>query len=130
MAIQPSTGYNDLIDSRNVFLGEDSCENAADETSDAVLGENVEGIVDVKERLDMPTEIHADATDNAKNQRRWNAHEARRWSYTDQTRHRAHTEAEQAEFILGLGKNVVEHTPGEATRTGGQIGYNAGQCST
>lgn len=108
----------DTIETDDGIGGEESVEDETDDTADTVLSEDIEGIVNADEELDLGSEVAGDASDDTEEDAGPGVDETRGGSGSDETRDGTGAPADHGPL---LSQAVIEETPGH----GGEHGSEA-----
>jgi hypothetical protein len=105
---------------------EETSQEVADDTTDTVLSEHIEALINAKDKLELGAKVASDGADNTEDNSspRGNVTSAR--GDGNETGNDTGAEADSAPLAL---KAVVEKAPGEASNAGGDVGDDAGHDS-
>ena len=107
--------------------GKETGKQVSDDTTNTVLSEHVETLIDADEELDLRSKIASDTTDNAEDESRPGRDVAGSGSDGDETSNDTRAETNRAPLLL---KTVIEQNPGQSTGAGRDVGDNASHDST
>lgn len=110
----------DAVQMRNVVGGEETREQVAEETANAMYGEDVQGVIGTQVILELGGEIASNSRRQSIDDGRPGGDEARSRCHADQTADDARTEADSAPFLL---EAVVDQTPSDAPDACGEVGH-------
>jgi hypothetical protein len=128
MVIDPATvDLGKSIKVGNVIGSEETGQQISDQTANTVNGKDIEGIVDVKQELELGSIIASNASDHAEDDCSPGGNEPTAGSDCDQSSNDTAAESDSRPFAF---KAVVEDTPSEATNAGGKVGNNRGHDGT
>lgn len=128
VVVQPTTwNRTHAIERRDVVGSEESGEEVADYTADAVLRKDIESVIDLQPVLDLRGIIASRRTDDTE-------HDGRPWRDVtgcrrdgDEPGNSSGTETHGGPLTL---KSVIKKHPCHASDTGGQIGHDTGHDGT
>jgi len=107
--------------------GEETGQQVANNATNTVLGEHIEGLIDAKEELDLGAKVASDGANNTKdNSSPWR-NETRARGNGNKTSNNTGAKANGTPLPL---KTIVEKAPGKATDTSRNVGHNTGHDST
>lgn len=104
----------------------DSSQDVADHAANAVDSENVEGIVNANEKLELGSKVAADGANDANDDAGPRSNIARRRSNRHQASNSPRAESNRAPFLL---QTVIQQDPSDASDRSSQVGHEAGHDS-
>ena len=121
-----SRDLGEAVEMSYVVCGEERGEDVADKTSNGVLGEDIEGVVDAEDELELGGIVGACGSDDSVDDCRPGGHESGTGSNGNETSHNSRAESNCGPFAF---ETVIKDTPGDTSDAGGQVGYNCGHDS-
>jgi hypothetical protein len=128
VVVEPSTrDLSEAVQMRYVVCGEESREDVADETTDGMLGEDVESIVDAEDELELGGVVGTGGSDDTVDDSGPCGNETGSRSDGYKTGDDSGAEPDSGPFAL---KTVIENTPGDTSDASGQVSYDGCHNST
>lgn len=128
VTVDPST-WNDsgAIEMSYVVRGKDTSQQVSDDSSNTVLSEDIEGVVNVDEELELGGVVACGSSDNTVDNSGpwWDV--SRSWSDGDETSDDTGAETNSGPLLL---KTVIEQAPGDSTDGSSNVGNQASHNST
>ena len=118
----PTRDDGDAVKSGNVVGSEEGGEDVADDATDAVLGEDVESVIDSDPELDLGGEIAAGGAYDTEDNRRPGGNVSGRGRDGNETSDGTRTEADGRPLPL---ETIIEDAPCHTADGGSKIGYDA-----
>jgi len=111
----------------NVIGSEETGQQISNQTANTVNGEDIKGIVDVKQELELGGIIASDASDNAEDHSSPGGNETTAGSNGDKSSNDTAAESDRRPFAF---ETVVEDAPSETSDASGKVGDDRGHDGT
>ena len=126
--VEPATGdYGEAVKMCYVVCGEESCQDVADETPNSVHSEDIERIINAKNKLELRGIVGTCGSDDTIDNCRPGGDEPGTRGNSNETGDDARAESDGGPFAL---ETIIKETPGDASDAGSQVGYDGSHDST